>query len=112
MSEVTIKVLVKDEKLGSMMEVSHTLENYMTFKEKGTDLIEETVNILKGQIKERKEVSDKLNNITLGKTYYLDLGASAPIQVRPIEFTLDGKVKCEYLSSWAGRIEILDADFF
>ena len=49
--------------------------------------------------------------IELGKTYSLDLGSLAPVEVKAISFTEKG-VMCKYLNSWSGRIEELDYDLF
>jgi|GEM_PF-6857498 len=49
--------------------------------------------------------------IEIGKKYSLDLGSSSPVDVRVLSF-LDKSVVCEYLSSWAGRIEELDYGLF
>ena len=52
----------------------------------------------------------KNKKIKLGKIYFLDLG-STPVEVKTKEF-LENGVKCEYLSSWAGRVETLPYEFF
>jgi hypothetical protein len=49
--------------------------------------------------------------IELGKKYSLDLSGSVPVAVETISFTEKG-VLCKYLSSWSGRVEELDYEFF
>ena len=49
--------------------------------------------------------------VELGKTYSLDLGSSAPVEVIPMEFTKEG-IKCEYVNSTPGRVEVLSYDLF
>lgn len=52
-----------------------------------------------------------MNSIELEKTYSLDLGSSAPVEVKTKFFTKKGVI-CEYLNSWSGRVEVLDYKFF
>jgi len=50
----------------------------------------------------------------VGKTFNLDLGCSAPVEVKVIEIT-DSKVIVEYLRSTPGRIEefsVSDFEYF
>ena len=49
--------------------------------------------------------------IELGRKHSLDLGASCPVEVIPIEFIKDGVI-CEYVNSWSGRIETLGYELF
>ncbi|AGO48908.1 hypothetical protein Phi14:2_gp030 [Cellulophaga phage phi14:2] len=46
----------------------------------------------------------KNETIIKGKEYSLDLGASAPVEVRVLEIIKD-TIKVEYLNSTPGRIE-------
>lgn len=46
----------------------------------------------------------------LGEKYSLDLGSSAPVEVKPVRYTEKG-VTCRYLNSWAGRVETITYDF-
>jgi hypothetical protein len=52
-----------------------------------------------------------MNSIELNKTYSLDLGSLAPVEVKTKSFTKDGVI-CEYLNSWSGRVEELDYELF
>jgi hypothetical protein len=52
-----------------------------------------------------------MKNIILGQIYTIDVGGLYPIRVRPFEFTENG-VKCEYLDSTPGRVEMLSYGFF
>ncbi len=52
-----------------------------------------------------------MKNIILGQIYSIDIGDLCPIRVKPIEFVENG-IKCEYLDSTTGRIEILDYELF
>jgi len=49
--------------------------------------------------------------IKLNKIYFLDMSGSSPVELQTIEFTEKG-VKCKYLSSWQGREEVIDYEFF
>lgn len=52
------------------------------------------------------------DDIILGRVYDLDLGSQAPISVRPTKFIDENRVLCEYLNSYAGRVEVLDVNIF
>lgn len=49
--------------------------------------------------------------VELNKTYSLDLGSQAPVQVIPREFKKEG-IMCEYVNSTPGRVELLSYDLF
>lgn len=49
--------------------------------------------------------------IELNKKYSLDMGSQCPVDIKTIEFVENG-VKCEYLSSWSGRVEIVCYEIF
>jgi hypothetical protein len=53
----------------------------------------------------------KLDKKSIGHTFELDMGSSAPVKVKILELRHDG-VYCEYLNSWANRKELLDYAFF
>jgi len=49
--------------------------------------------------------------IKLNKKYLLDMGSQCPVGIKTKEFVENG-VKCEYLSSWQGRTEIVGYEIF
>jgi|LakMenEpi03Aug12_release.lakeMendotaPanAssembly.Ray.scaffolds.fasta_scaffold4038149_1 hypothetical protein len=49
--------------------------------------------------------------IKLNKKYSLDMGSQCPVDIKTKEFVENG-VKCEYLSSWQGRVEIVGYEIF
>jgi hypothetical protein len=51
-----------------------------------------------------------MKNLELNKKYSLDMGSS-PVEVLTKEFLPKGVI-CEYLSSWSGRVEIVDYEIF
>lgn len=53
----------------------------------------------------------KLNEESIGRKYWLDMGAQCPVEVKVLELRPDG-VYCKYLNSWANRKELLDYAFF
>lgn len=112
MRKVTIRIEIDDVDNKCKMESEHSLENYIGLKNMGVDLIQSAVKLINNNIDERLKNDKARAHINLGETYFLDLGSSHPIEVRPTEFTLDGRVKCDFLSSYPGKTDILDANLF
>jgi hypothetical protein len=65
-------------------------------------------NILEWSIKQLFPESEKpiVGIFLLGEKYSLDLGSSAPVEVKPLRYTEKGVV-CRYLCSSAGRVETI-----
>lgn len=112
MRNIRIKIEIDDRKNNIKMESETTLQAYRDIKFHDVDPIEEIVDTMNREMDYRLKNDKDRAHINLGEIYHLDLGGSHPIEVRPTEFTLDGKVKCDYLGSYPNRTEILDANMF
>lgn len=52
-----------------------------------------------------------MKKIKSGKTYSLDVGDLAPIEVKIVKINKDDVV-CEYMHSWANRMENISKEIF
>jgi uncharacterized ubiquitin-like protein YukD len=65
--------------------------------------------ILTEKFKENKMTKQ---TVSLGTTYFLDLGSQCPAEIIPIAYLDNGKVLVAYQNSWAGRTGEFPYDLF
>ena len=112
MRDVRITITVDDRENNCMMQGEYTLAQYMDLENVQVDSMALIISEINEQIDKRLKEDKVRAHINLGQEYNIDLGASHPINVIPLEFMIDGTIKCEYTSSYPGRVEMLDIRYF
>lgn len=54
----------------------------------------------------------KIEEIIIGKTYFLDLGSLAPVEVEVLEKINEEEILVAYKNSWPDRQEVLTIELF
>ena len=109
---VTIRIELNDKENECMSQYELTLEEYFEIEGNNIDAIAMAISEMNEEMDYRLKNDKARAHINLGQIYFLDLGASHPIEVRPTEFILDGNIMCDFLGSYPGKTGILPASIF